>query len=197
MATMETERRRSGRPREPRIDRTVTRAARALLAEVGYEGLTVDAVAARAKVGKAGIYRRFGSKAEMVFSATVHHLDIGAPADTGTLAGDLLAVARLIQRSLVAPGAAQVIPALVAEFGRDPALAKRFRDTFFARERAAFATIAARAVDRGELARAVDEGLLHLLVIGPLFTSLFALQTPLSDAALRSLTTVVARGLAP
>jgi AcrR family transcriptional regulator len=71
------------------VDEAVAVAVRELLDEVGYRGLSIDRVAARAGVGKAGIYRRWRTKAEMVFAAVVHGLELPLPADTGTLRGDL------------------------------------------------------------------------------------------------------------
>jgi len=173
----------------------VLRATRELLAEVGYGRLTVDAIATRGGVGKAAIYRRYGSKAEMVFAAAVHDLDIEPPADTGSLQGDLLALARLILDRLGSPAAAQATPALLGDLARHPDLARRFQETSLARERADFAAILDRAVQRGELARSPDPALAHLLLSSPLFAALFAFHVPLDEAVLRDLTAVVAAGL--
>src|SRR5579859_1576410 len=104
-----------GRPREARIDAAVQEATRSLLAEVGYEGLTVDAVAARARVGKAAIYRRYRSKAEMAFAAAVHDLEIEPSADTGSLRGDLRELVAIIAANIGSPAARQLAPPLVAE----------------------------------------------------------------------------------
>ena len=63
-----------------------------ILAEVGYDLLTMDAVAARAKASKATLYRRWKSKPELVVTAVMcHHSDTAAVPDTGSLRGDLLA----------------------------------------------------------------------------------------------------------
>ncbi|GAB3995376.1 hypothetical protein GCM10029992_12460 [Glycomyces albus] len=76
-----------GRPRDGRIDGAIAQATRELLAERGYAGLTVDAVAARAGVGKAAIYRRHATKQEMIFAATVHDMQEQPPPDAGSLRG--------------------------------------------------------------------------------------------------------------
>src|SRR5690242_16891040 len=66
-----------------------------VLAEVGYDRLTMDAVATKAKASKATLYRRWNGKVQLVIDALHHghrHEDQGAePPDTGTLRGDLLA----------------------------------------------------------------------------------------------------------
>ena len=72
-----------GRPRDVGIDAAIAAAARELLAEVGYAKVTMDATAARAATSKAAIYRRFKSKAELLFAAAVHGADTQVPADIG------------------------------------------------------------------------------------------------------------------
>jgi AcrR family transcriptional regulator len=85
---------RRGRKRDHSRDAETIDAALEVLAEVGYAGLTMDAVAARAKAGKATVYRRWPSKAELVVEAITRmnrtQVDLEQPLDTGTLRGDLL-----------------------------------------------------------------------------------------------------------
>ena len=63
-----------------------------MLAETGYDGMTIDMVAARAKAGKATLYRRWASKAELVLDAVAcmksSDVDLDRLPDTGTLRGD-------------------------------------------------------------------------------------------------------------
>jgi AcrR family transcriptional regulator len=165
------------------------------VAERGYDGFTVDEVAARAGVGKAAIYRRYRSKAEMVFAATVHDLDAVPPGDAGSLTEDLLALALFIRENIERPVARQVAPALIAELARDPQLVLRFRQTFVAKQQSDFAALLDRAVRRGELARPADPALVHLLLSGPIFAALVAFHTPVDDQLLRDITTVIAAGL--
>ena len=187
--------RRPGRPRESRVDVALLQATRELLAERGYERLTVDAVAARGGVGKAAIYRRYGSKAEMVFAATVHALEIEPPADTGSLEGDLRALAGTIAANTGHPAALQVAPALIAELAHDPGLATRFQEVFLSGELAVVEVIAQRALRRGELDHPPDPMLVNLLLIGPIFAALFAYHLPVDDALLDGLAALVAAGL--
>lgn len=86
----------AGRPRDASRDHVILDAALDVLAESGYAGMTVDMVAARAKAGKATVYRRWPSKAQLVLDAVgrlnSELLDLDLP-DTGTLRGDLMALA--------------------------------------------------------------------------------------------------------
>ena len=87
---------RPGRKRDHARDADILDAAFDVLAEEGYEGMTMDMVAVRAKAGKATVYRRWASKAELVLDAVVRmkrsQVDINRLPDTGHLRGDLLAL---------------------------------------------------------------------------------------------------------
>ena len=76
-------------------DEAILQAALELLAEDGYRALTMERVRERSGVGKATLYRRYGSKEELVRAAIVHlNADIPLPEDTGSLAGDFAATAQ-------------------------------------------------------------------------------------------------------
>ena len=85
------ERRRPGRPRDVGADDAIMDAVVEILTEVGFRGLTIDAVAHRAGVGKATIYRRWPGKEQLVLDAlTAERVPVPEP-DTGSLRDDLLA----------------------------------------------------------------------------------------------------------
>src|SRR4051794_33161402 len=89
MTSVDTPARRVGRPRDQRAEGAILDATVALVGEVGFGNLTVDAVAARAGVGKATIYRRWASKEELVIAAvTCLRHGVEAP-DTGSVVDDL------------------------------------------------------------------------------------------------------------
>ncbi|WP_367380873.1 TetR/AcrR family transcriptional regulator [Stenotrophomonas cyclobalanopsidis] len=85
-----------GRRRDPALDTAILDAAIEVVAEVGYERMTMDMVALGAKAGKAAVYRRWKSKAHLVIEAVAYlkrtQVDLDALPDTGTLRGDLLAL---------------------------------------------------------------------------------------------------------
>jgi AcrR family transcriptional regulator len=177
------------------VDHRILETTRELLDEVGYQALTVDRVAARAGVGKAAIYRRYASKAEMAFAATVHEHQLPPLADTGSLHGDLLALVRAFHVRMATPVARQLAPALIGELSADPEVDDRFGETFLAAEQAAFAEIIERAVGRGELAAPVDPAMAHLLLLGSLASALYVLNLPVDDAMVADLALAATAGV--
>ena len=87
--------RRPGRPRSAEVDAAILGAATELFVEHGYDGLCVEAVAARAGVSKAAIYRRHPSKAELVMAAAeaLSRSAKGPVPDSGSLRDDLRTLA--------------------------------------------------------------------------------------------------------
>lgn len=85
-----------GRKRDASRDGAILEVAITILGEVGYERMTMDMVAVRAKAGKATVYRRWSSKGDMVLDAVARmkreQVDLGNLPDTGSLRGDLLAL---------------------------------------------------------------------------------------------------------
>ncbi|MEV7617900.1 TetR/AcrR family transcriptional regulator [Streptomyces sp. NPDC089799] len=177
---MEPAKQSPGRPRDSRVDDAIHEAVRRLVAEAGYAGLTMDAVAARARVGKAAIYRRYGSRGELVFASLVHGRAPQPLPDTGSLRGDLTALAEVILRAFSDPVFAAAGPSLVAEIRQHPDIAARFQATFVAGERAVVTALLERAAARGELPAPADPALLHATVLGTVFAWVFLLDLPVT-----------------
>ncbi|WP_410606582.1 TetR/AcrR family transcriptional regulator [Amycolatopsis sp. lyj-109] len=128
-------------------------AAAELVTEIGYERVTVDAIAARAKSSKATMYRRWAGKAELVAEALRRSAEGAgaAPPDTGTVRGDLLdAVAGITRAVTGADGPALL--GLVEGIRSDPALRELIADQIGRRGRVDAERISARARARGEAA---------------------------------------------
>lgn len=168
---------RTGRPRDRRVDEAIAESVRELLSERGYSALTVDAVANRAGVGKAAIYRRYATKQEMTFSVLLHDTRETAPSDTGSLRGDLRALTSQIAEQLAQPSAAVTV-GLLADVLADPILTERFMQTFVTAERSIVATLIDRAVGRGEMSNHPDPATVHALLLGPIFVGLMMDRTP-------------------
>ena len=182
-----------GRPREARIDAAVREAVRALLAREGYSGTTIERVAAHAGVGRGAVYRRWRSKAEMVFAAVVHSAELPTPVDSGTLDGDLVALAERIAELTGTDQARAALAGLVAELAGDAELARALEDRLFAAERRYVSLILERACARGELGRGADPELVRRLLVGPIaFAPLFA---PTAQPRPREVADLVAAGL--
>ena len=89
----------------------------------------MDATAARAGASKAAIYRRFSSKAELLFAAMLHAADIEPPDNTGTLYGDLVALTTEIRTQLSSPETSAVASNIIAEINRWPEVTRGLRAT--------------------------------------------------------------------
>ena len=158
----------------------ILEAALDVLAEVGYDRLTMDAVALRAKASKATLYRRWNGKVTLVIDALTHHHqhDSTAPdIDTGSLRGDLI-------ESYCGSGGLTDKPE-VAAFGailtaimRDPEFAAAFRRDVVAPKLAAAKTIFERAIERGEIGPKVDIELLAPALAGIVMHRLILVGEP-------------------
>ena len=124
-----------------------------LLQEHGYDRLTVDAVAAKARASKATVYRRWPSKAELVLAAFIEGVrQVAVPPETGTLRGDLLRMGELICQQ--GKQHAGTIRAVLVEVSRSPALNEVMQHEFIEQRKALMIHILQEAVDRGEIDRA-------------------------------------------
>lgn len=122
-----------------------------LLREVGYEALTMDAIAARARSSKATLYRQWRGKPELVASALRHAEPVSIThIDTGTLVGDLRELARRLGE--VALRDMELVRALGHAMHQDPELLQAVRALLVEPELTALRGMLDRAVRRGELA---------------------------------------------
>lgn len=156
-----------GRKRDPSRDREILDATLDVLTETGYDGMTIDMVAARAKAGKATLYRRWASKPDLVLDAVVCMkgvIDLDALPDTGTLRGDLIA---MIKPPGIRDGERKlkVMAGIVSLIARNPELADAARDALVEPRAAANRIFFRRAVERGEIA--ADADIEKLCMIGP------------------------------
>lgn len=134
-----------------------------LLQQHGYEGLTVDDVAATARASKATMYRRWPTKAELVLAAVMHGVSQAAvPPDTGSLRTDLLEVGEKISKQ--ARDHASTMRAVLMEASRNPALNDVMQQQIFTQRKKLINHVLARAVERGEIkAEAINDDLWDLL----------------------------------
>ena len=155
----------------PRVERSkaaILEATVALLAEEGVGGLTVDAVAARAHVGKATVYRHWSSRAELIVDAVSSLLTHDDAVDCGNLRDDLRVAYERIGKVCSTGALAKILPTLAEAAARDPELATVHRD-FVARRRQHLVATIERAAARGELRPGIDPAIAADLVAGPMF----------------------------
>ncbi|MFI5718184.1 TetR/AcrR family transcriptional regulator [Nocardia sp. NPDC051750] len=160
----------SGRPR--RADAIFT-ATLELLADKGYEGLTMEAIALRSEVNKTTLYRWWKSKDEVLAAALTHSdlLTFSVP-DTGSLRGDLVETSRSIHTLLTSSATAPIAAAVLAAAPHSPALAAIGR-AFFADRAEREHPIFRRAIDRGELPEHTDPRLIMDMLAGAMWFRLF------------------------
>ena len=129
MTTTDADARRPGRPRSAEADEAILEAAVDLFAEGGFDGLTVEGVAARANVGKATIYRRYPCKVDLVIAASRSFALDGddLPPDTGDTRGDLRALVDWLIAMLTTTPIGRALPMMVADRARVPELAEAHR----------------------------------------------------------------------
>jgi AcrR family transcriptional regulator len=145
-----------GRPRSTECDGAILDAALSEYAARGLDGMSVDAVAARAGVSKATIYRRYPSKIELVIAAASLACEESAPIpDTGSLHNDLVAGLRNLRKLLEDPVLGAAKRRLVIDAAHDPQLARAHRE-LVRRRRARMFDVLRRAIDRGELQPDLD-----------------------------------------
>src|SRR5436305_2586762 len=117
-----------GRPRDPRVDEAVRRAALELLVDEGYQATSIQAIARRAGVSAPSIYRRWSSKAELI-EAAVFPSDLMEPAEIGgDLGADLADYCRRILGYLSQPAVRAAVPGLLSEYQTDPQMWQRLID---------------------------------------------------------------------
>ncbi|HEV7205512.1 MAG TPA: TetR/AcrR family transcriptional regulator [Jatrophihabitans sp.] len=145
------------RKRGAALEDAIREAAYAELTEVGYTAFSVEGVAARARTGKASIYRRWPTKQDLVTDALCTGLPTPAqcgmpfePDDSVTTADALRTVARTIARVITSP-AGDAVRAIKCEAAADPELAQLIDDRFQAPRRAALLGLLQRGVERGEV----------------------------------------------
>ena len=173
---------RRGRPRSEKARRAILQAAADLLLDQGGGQVSMDAVADRAGVSKATIYRWWPSKERLVLDALVEWASAGSPErDTGTLRGDLLALVRPWVREVRRRQFGRVIAALIAEAQSDPRFAADYRRHFVEERREPMRAAFKRAIDRGEAPADLDIDVALDLVYGPLYHRLLHGHAPLSD----------------
>lgn len=155
-----------GRPRNPQVDAAAIEATLALLAEQGYEALTIESVANRAGIGKPAIYRRWHGKEMLVCDALRSlHEGVRTP-DTGSTWGDLVVLVHdmvdLTNRTVV--GA--VMGRLVGAALTNPHLMEIFDEAVLQPHRQSARAAIERGIARGELRPDTDPELLIDQVLG-------------------------------
>jgi AcrR family transcriptional regulator len=178
------------RKRGAALEDAILDAAWAELSEVGYTAFSVEGVAARARTGKASIYRRWPTRTQLLLDAVSSRLP--TPAQCGfplelpahmTTTDALRQVASAIAQVLNSP-AGDVMRAVKCEAATDPELARAIDDQFQAPRRAAMLALLRRGVERGEVRPGADTTLVADVLPAMLTHRIILQREPLSATAI-------------
>lgn len=155
-----------GRPRSVRSHQAILKAALDLLAEVGYERMSIEAIAARAGVGKPTIYRRYSSKEELVADAIESLREEISIPDTGSLWSDLDLIIESAARTTLTPLGRQIKALILSTASSSPQFAQVYWAKYLQPRRQAFRVVIERAKTRNEIQADADSDLIFDLMSG-------------------------------
>jgi AcrR family transcriptional regulator len=188
---------RRGRPRSETARKAILGAASELLLEQGLSPVSMDAVAERAGASKATIYRWWPSKELLALDALFSEREAARPDtyDTGSLAGDLLALIGPWTRQLAKKPYGRVIAALISSARSDPEFAEEYRVRFVEPRREQARQIFARALQRGEIPADTDVETALDLLYGAVYHRVLQGHAPLTDRFARAVIDYVVAGV--
>jgi AcrR family transcriptional regulator len=185
-----------GRPRSDKAHRAILDATRDLIVEKGFADLHLEHVAARARVGKTTIYRRWASKEalalELLLALAAPHIAID---DTGDTRQELTAAVNNAIGGLTRSAFGPVIRALLSQIASNPALGDPFRATVVRARRTEIAAVITRGIARGDLRRDVNTDIATELLVGPVYFRLM-FGGELDDEFATSVVDTLLQGLA-
>ncbi|OHV25142.1 TetR family transcriptional regulator [Parafrankia soli] len=156
-----------GRPRDTRCDTAIIQATLTELATSGFGGLSMEAVAAAAGVGKGTVYRRWPTKGALVADALATLAEPYEPHDTGSLRDDLVAALNSVRRHSIQTLSGRIMPRLLAEKETHPELFETYRQQVIVPSRERVASVLRRGVAEGELLADLDIDLVTDMLVGP------------------------------
>jgi AcrR family transcriptional regulator len=186
-----------GRPRSERARKAILEAASELLLARGLSAVSMDAVAERAGVSKATIYRWWPTKETLALDALYTEWAAARPhpRDTGSLRGDLLSLLRPWARLAGSRPYGRVVAALLTEAQTDPVFAAEYRERFVEPRRQQAREIFGRAIERGEIPADTKVEVALDLLYGPLYHRLLHGHAPLNDRFVREVIDMVLDGV--
>lgn len=166
--------------------------------EIGYARLSMEAVAARAGASKQTIYRRWSSKAALLFDSL---LSLNGPSldypDTGDVMADLRAQIHSAVDLLAGPPVGPLFRALIGEAQHDPQIAAALNEQFITPQADKTVARLKAARDQGQLSPAFDLTLAMAILSGPLYFQLLITQEPLTHAYVDRILDALFAGMGP
>ena len=148
-----------GRPRSRASHQAILKATLELLAEVGFEAMSIEAIATRAGVGKTTIYRRYSSKNELVADAIESIREEVLIPDTGALSSDMDALIENAEKITLTPLGRQAVAMIISSASSNPGFAQIYWEKYLQPRRQAFDIVIKRAKERNEVPTDLDSGL--------------------------------------
>ena len=175
-APVHTDRRRQagpGRPRDPQVDQAIIAAAVELLGDGGVEAMSVEAVAARAGVSRASVYRRYANRVDLM-EAAFHAASVQKPEppDTGSVRTDLVQLVLILKSVLLDSESGGMLPAMLSAARENPEVREAL-ERFTSARRSPTIEVIRRGIDRGEIRDDVEPELLADMLVGAVIYRLF------------------------
>jgi AcrR family transcriptional regulator len=170
-----------GRPRSAAADQAILDATLRMLGTHGVAGMTIEGIAAEAGVGKTTIYRRWSTKTDLILAALSDIVPRGDPPDTGSMAGDMAALADTQRARLAGARLAGIVPRVLAESMSDPELHQAYVEKVIYPFRDLLRLFIERGIERGELRPDLEvDALVDLLHSIPVYKILMSRGDPAS-----------------
>jgi AcrR family transcriptional regulator len=188
-----------GRPRDPEVDRAILAATIELLGEEGFGGLSIEAVAAHAGVGKTTVYRRWPSKIALVVDVLTHlksPLDMAIPDEMDTRDALVRVLSEIVRAQANEP-TGRLLAGLVGAMSRDAELADAVRAGLVSGRRNVVIGLIERGIDRGEIRPDVDVEVIADLLGGPVVMRTLITGRPVTSRLARQIVELVLDGAAP
>jgi len=167
--------RRPGRPRDERVDRAIIDATLELFAADGYSALSVEAVAVKAEVSKATIYRRWPGKRELILDALATLNDDFPSLTSGSTKERLLNAMRYMANRDTGSLAGRIMPRMMVYSLTQPDLYAEYFDRVIMPRRRCLQTVLRDGIRSGELRADLDIETATMSIVGPVLLQVHSL----------------------
>ncbi|BBD08556.1 TetR/AcrR family transcriptional regulator [Desulfovibrio ferrophilus] len=182
-----------GRPRSEKSREAILNAAHDLLHEQGGTGLTIEAIARRAEVGKPTIYRWWPTLADIVLEALLRQANSEITVSASEPLQETLGQFLRQSMKVIEDGAGLHLRFLMAQAQQDEGFRERFRTHFTAKRRAVLRAIFLRAVEQGDISARQDLDMLVDIVFGTMWYRLLTGHAPMDESFADELTEMTIR----
>ncbi|HBL11475.1 MAG TPA: TetR family transcriptional regulator [Cyanobacteria bacterium UBA11162] len=165
-----------GRPRSVQSHQAMLQATLELLAEVGFDAMSIEAIATRAGVSKTTIYRRYASKEELVADAIESVREEILIPDTGNLQGDIDALIQNAAQITLSPLGRQTVAMIISSASSNAQFAQIYWTKYLQPRRKTFAVVLERAKARNEIPTDLDSDLVFDMMSGIMLYALIFQQ---------------------